>query len=100
MPRCLAVGRKAARQLMALAGQQGIQAVRIGPDTLSIAGRTARLKVAYHGYKRLERLLQQADLCFIRMGTSNRWLALMPAESLVRVLGASTAARHPSVGQL
>jgi len=91
MPRCLGVGRKAARQLSALAAQQGVQAVRIGPDALSIAGRTARLKVAYHGYRRLERLLDGADLCFIRMGTSNRWLALMPAELLVRVLGAIKA---------
>ncbi len=71
---------------MALAGQQAIQATRTGPDTLSIAGRTARLKVAYHGHRRLERLPENADLCFIRVATSNRWLALIRAESLISLL--------------
>jgi len=88
MPRGLAVGRKAARQLIALAAQRGIQVARIGPDTLSIADGTARLSVAYRGYRRLERPLDGADQCFIRMGTSNRWLAVMPAELLISLLTA------------
>lgn len=51
------VGRKAARQFGAMAGQQGIQATRIEPDALSIA--------------------------------------LMQAESLMRVLGASKEPSAP-----
>lgn len=86
MHRRTGLGRKAARQLTALARQQGIPATRLGPEAVSIGGRTARLKVAYHGYRRLERLLDGADRRCIRMGTRSRWLALMPAELLMALM--------------
>jgi len=80
------LGRKAARQITALAAARGLEASRDGADSLSVAGRLARLKVAYNGYERLERLLQDVELCFMRFGRKGRWVALLPAESLMSLL--------------
>jgi len=80
------LGRKAARQITALAAARGLEASRDGADSLSVAGRLARLKVAYNGYERLERLLQDVEVCFMRFGRKGRWVALLPAESLMSLL--------------
>ena len=80
------LGRKAARQITALAAARGLEASRHAADSLCLAGRLARLKVAYNGYSRLERLLQDVEVCFMRFGRKGRWIALLPAESLMSLL--------------
>jgi hypothetical protein len=85
-------GRRAARQIIALAAAKGLETSRNGVHSLSIAGRLARLKVAYNGYRRLERLLQDVEICFMRFGRKGRWIALLPAESLMSLLESESLA--------
>jgi hypothetical protein len=85
-------GRRAARQIIALAAAKGLEASRKGVDSLSVAGRLARLKIAHNGYRRLERLLEGVEVCFMRFGRKGRWVALLPAESLMRLLESESLA--------
>jgi hypothetical protein len=80
------LGRKAVRQIIALAAARGLEASRNGADSLCLAGRLARLKVAYSGYERLQRMLQDVEVCFMRFGRKGQWVALLPAESLMSLL--------------
>jgi hypothetical protein len=90
------LGSKAARQITALARARGLEASRTGRDGLSVAGRLARIKIAYSGYQRLERLLEKVKICFVRFGRKGRWIALVPAESLMDLLEAESLVHSPA----
>lgn len=97
-------GKRAERELVRLARQHGLDARRSwelaqSPDPserrcdVTIAGRSAQVKIAGNGFRTLYEALEGVDLAFLRADRRS-WIAVLPADEYLRLLRDCNAKRR------
>jgi Holliday junction resolvase len=89
-------GRRAEQEIVRLARQNGLDATRtwhtaqaanphVRRCDVTIAGRTAQVRVRGNGYKAVYDALEEVEIAFLR-ADGRPWLAVLPAERLLALL--------------
>jgi len=57
----------------------------------NLGGRNVRIHTLYAGGANLLHLTESVDIAFVQCGAGGNWLALLPAEALMQLLGTENA---------
>ena len=77
---------RAEKAIAALAKQNGLS---LSDSTL--ANRAVQIRTLYAGGSSLTRLLSDAEVCFAQAGSKGEWIAILPANELMKLFDVEAA---------